>query len=43
MAKNDEWCEFCEDQIKGTVVKLKGRTYDVCQQCKSLCPADESE
>lgn len=41
MAKNDEWCEFCDDKIKATVVHVKGIRYHVCRHCESLTIQDE--
>lgn len=36
MAKNDEWCEFCDDMIKEKTVTVDGIVYTVCKQCESL-------
>ena len=41
MARNDQWCEFCEDRTKADVVKLRGREYGVCTSCKAMCVEDE--
>ena len=36
MAKNDEWCEFCDDMIKEKIVTVQGKEFEVCRQCESL-------
>lgn len=38
MARNDEWCMFCEQKIKSTEIFIKGIRYEVCEQCKNLTP-----
>lgn len=42
MAKHDEWCEFCNDKMKSDVVKVNGKEYAVCNQCKSLTVEDRN-
>jgi ribosome-binding protein aMBF1 (putative translation factor) len=36
MARNDEWCMFCESKMKQTTVRVKGKEWEVCNHCKSL-------
>jgi ribosome-binding protein aMBF1 (putative translation factor) len=36
MAKNDEWCEFCNEKMKQTTVMVNGKEWAVCKQCKNL-------
>lgn len=43
MARNDEWCMFCEDRMKQTVVKVRGKDWEVCNWCKSLTVEDKKE
>ncbi|QOT13764.1 hypothetical protein JNUCC32_31245 (plasmid) [Paenibacillus sp. JNUCC32] len=39
MARNDEWCDFCDDRLKAVAVKspVTGREYDICKQCAVMC------
>lgn len=41
MAKNDEWCEFCNDRMKQTVITLRSREWEVCNWCSDLTVLDE--
>lgn len=38
MARNDEWCEFCEDRLKSVVVERDNKQWSVCSHCASLSP-----
>jgi ribosome-binding protein aMBF1 (putative translation factor) len=38
MARNDIWCELCEDKMKTTAVFAQGRgRIDICDHCASMC------
>jgi ribosome-binding protein aMBF1 (putative translation factor) len=41
MARNDQWCELCEDRTKSYKVKIRGREFGVCNPCKYMCDEDE--
>lgn len=43
MAKNDQWCEFCEDKAKQTTVIVRGREWEVCDHCASLTVWEDKE
>jgi ribosome-binding protein aMBF1 (putative translation factor) len=36
MAKNDEWCDLCDDKLKAEVITYLGREISVCGHCASL-------
>ncbi|WP_155986540.1 MULTISPECIES: hypothetical protein [Paenibacillus] len=44
MARNDIWCELCEDKMKTTAVFAQGSgRIDICDHCATMCeyPAEK--
>ena len=36
MAKNDEWCELCDNRLKVHRVKVKDGEMDICRSCLDM-------
>ena len=43
MAKDDMWCEFCDQKPKNTIVKVRGKEFAVCSHCESLTVQDRKK